>query len=143
MLTDPALWGSGRGEQDQDATDTTTVGAASNLAGPIKDLGIIISTSNNNINCLKVDNGVDELQAPKLLGDSRVVKPFYFSTLLFSEILFPQLHNLVRSLNKIKKNYSCHIFRISLYFKQITGIIVYCPYPKQSHQELPNIKNGF
>lgn len=32
--------GQGRGEQDQDATDTTKLGAASNLAGPIKDLGI-------------------------------------------------------------------------------------------------------
>lgn len=102
MLTDPALWGSGRGEQDQDATDTTTVGAVSDLAGPIKDLRIINISSNNNINCLKVDNGVDELKVPKLLGDSRVVKPFCLSTLPFSEILFPQLYNLVvRSLNKI------------------------------------------
>lgn len=60
MLTDPALWGSGRREQDQDASDTNTVGAASDLAGPIKDLGIIIisSSNNNNINCLKIDNWV-------------------------------------------------------------------------------------
>ena len=58
MLTDPVVWGSGRGEQDQTATDKTTVVAASYLAGPIKDLGIIIISNNNNINCLKIDNWV-------------------------------------------------------------------------------------